>query len=288
MTDATPDRIYVLPDLRARMTYAGRRFHAWWEGFAFDAHFERADIVLNHAKIADILVDESATASVISELVWGAGHCEPGGPSWSMALARTLPPAAKDKKTLILGANAAIIRHDLRAVFSGPIDIAELGVYNLSSAYAEYYDRGLCVFPFYRDEDVAAASAALAGVMASRGRVSLVDFTIAHERTSIPAAFVKPWGGAPSYTGLFGDYLRAADFIIDQTVDETERFMPLIAHGWAGWRHAWQLLRGVSNDHHRAALTAALETYASMWAERYEALRTGQLRVTRFDLRKSE
>ena len=55
-----------LPGLRAKLAFAGRKFHAWWEGYAFDEAAERAAL---QSKFA--IGGANAPEEIIAEAIWG-------------------------------------------------------------------------------------------------------------------------------------------------------------------------------------------------------------------------
>jgi hypothetical protein len=61
--------------------------------------------------------------------------------------------------------------------------------------------------------------------------------------------------------------------------DETKIFLPLIAKGWARWRRAWRATSTIPGSVAKAEYLRTLAEMAHVWAERHDALQSGQLQV---------
>lgn len=280
--------------VRTRLAMAGRRFHAWWEGYAFDAVLEREDVASRHGGLASGPTAENE----IAEWIWGAGRHEPGEPAFTMRLARTLGLAARARVT-VLGAGAGGVLRDLksgtkwktsglsRTVFRAPgLDLRSYdeAVSRLNKGVA---DGALCFFELHRDADPAAFGRFAAELVRPGAPVTFVDFAIARKGVRLKSCFTNPWPGAPR---IAGDYIRAlkdAGFTVSDTADETRGYVPLVARGWAHWKRAYDAASRTADSRLRIERLRALSDYAQLWAERYDALRAGQLQVLRIQARKA-
>ena len=77
-----------------------------------------------------------------------------------------------------------------------------------------------------------------------------------------------------------------AGFRVVDTGDETRSFLPLIAQGWASWKGAYEEAKSIKDPRQRVDHLQMLSRYAYLWAERLDALKAGQLQVTRFQTRR--
>ena len=99
--------------LQTDFAMVGRRFHAWWEGYAFDGVAERNRLARAHGLSASSTSVSYRPADEIAQCIWGAGRLEPGDAVWTMRFARELGVALK-AKIVILGAGAGGPLRDLK------------------------------------------------------------------------------------------------------------------------------------------------------------------------------
>lgn len=280
--------------LRDRLTYESRRFNAWWEGYAFDPAAERAAI----ATAADkgIAID-GPLDQAIALSIWGDGRLDPGDAAWTMRHARTLGVALK-AQIVVLGAGAGAPIRDLkngtRWKLSGysrirdkvkGLDVIpyEAALTRINRASA---DGGLCFFELHRDVDPAMIALFAAELVKPNAPFAFVDFTVARKGARLKNCFADPWGGAPRQADQFADLIEKSGFRLTDSADETRAFLPLVSRGWARWRIAYNRALEFSDRRGRADYVRLLAQYAHLWAERFDAIKAGQLQVTRFQARR--
>ncbi|MEZ5895044.1 MAG: hypothetical protein R3C51_01470 [Parvularculaceae bacterium] len=278
-------------DWRARLAFENRRFNAWWEGYAFDAAAERA--VLSRAGEA-----AGAPGHVdIAEAIWGEGRLDPGDPAWTMRHARTLGLSLK-ANIVVLGAGAGAPLRDLaagtrwrargyaragRKLKNFPVAAYESALTQINRAGA---DGGLCFFDLHRDPDPASLALFAAELVKPNAPFAFIDFTVARKHARLRGCFAEPWDGWPKPVEQTGALIEQSGFRIADIVDETRAFTPLIAKGWARWKSAYELALRAADHRARSAYLKDLASYAHLWAERFDAIRAGQLRVTRYQTRR--
>ncbi len=279
---------------RDRFAFESRRFNAWWEGYAFDAAATRAAITSDAQAGAEI---HGPPDQDIAIAIWGEGRLDPGDPAWTMRHARTLGVALK-AEVVILGAGAGGPVRDLkngtRWKLSGysrirekvkGVDVLpyEAAMSRISRASA---DGGLAFFELHRDPDPAMIALFAAELVRPNAPFSFVEFTVARKGARLKSCFEAPWGGSPRQADQFAVLLEKSGFRVADTVDETRAFLPLIARGWSRWRAAYSRALQFSDRRDRADNLRLLAQYAHLWAERYDAIKAGQLQVTRFQARR--
>ncbi|MFQ5563850.1 MAG: hypothetical protein ACE5FO_09820 [Parvularculaceae bacterium] len=282
-----------LKGIMAHFAYAGRRFNAWWEGFDFDETAERANIAARYNR--DDHLSDAATAPeyAVSEAIWGEGRLEPGNPAWTLNLARTLAlPTRAD--VMVLGAGAGAPLRDLRngskwkvsgltraelKLRDGRLRSYEQALQRLNAASA---DGLISFFELHRDPDPAAFARFAGELMVDGAKAAFVDFTVARKGARLRSCFSPPLSGSPRMMGDYERALRAAGFSVSEAADETAAFLPLIARGWARWKRVYDMIREAADTRRRVELIRMLNILAYQWAERFDALRSGQLQVTRF------
>ncbi|MFN3959685.1 MAG: hypothetical protein ACK4NP_07210 [Parvularculaceae bacterium] len=277
-----------------RLALAGRRFNAWWEGYAFDEAAERESILRERAKaraIARLPVHQE-----IPQAIWGEGRFDPGDAAWTMRHARTLGAELKSS-VVLLGAGAGGPIRDLKngtrwrltgySRIAARIKALDVSPYEtaLSRINRAAADAGLCFFELHRDADPAMIAMFAAELVRPNAPFVFVDFTVARKGARLKSCFVDPWDGAPRQGEQVSEMLDRAGFRVGDTHDETRSFLPLIARGWTRWRAAYTRALEFSNAE-RADYLRALSAYANLWAERSDAIRAGQLQVTRFQTRR--
>lgn len=279
------------PGLRARIAISGRRFHAWWEGYAFDADLERADIAERYGAPAGA----GGVEAGVAEMIWGAGRREPGDPAWTMRHARTLGLPAK-ARVIVFGAGGGAPLRDLKAATRWKVSgLAREPAHAPGVALSTYEqaltrpakveaDGGLILFDLHRDPDPVAFARFAGGLLKPGAPVSIVDFATARKGVRFKSCFADAFPRTAAETIRS---LKESGFAVSDTIDETRIFAPLIAKGWARWRRVYETARAAPDARRRAAALRFLADYAHVWAERLDALKSGQLQVMRFQARKS-
>lgn len=278
-----------------RLALAGRRFNAWWEGFAFDEAAERAEIIrtLKEKRQGQRL----PLHQDIPAAIWGEGRFDPGDPAWTMRHARTLGADLK-ASVVVLGAAAGGPVRDLKngtrwkltgysrvtARVKG-LDVSpyEIALTRINRAAA---DAGLCFFELHRDADPAMIAMFAAELVRPNAPFVFVDFTIARKGARLKSCFADPWDGAPREVSQVSEMLDRAGFRVSDSNDETRSFLPLVTRGWSRWRSAYARAQGFSNGKGQADYLRSLAAFAHLWAERFDAMKSGQLQVTRFQARR--
>lgn len=277
-----------------RFALEGRRFNAWWEGFAFDENAERAQLIRERTRArapARLPVHQET-----SQAIWGEGRFDPGDAAWTMRHARTLGADLK-AAVVMLGAGAGGPVRDLKngtrwkltgysrvAARIKALDVSpyEVALSRINRAGA---DAGLCFFELHRDTDPAMIAMFAAELVKPNAPFVFVDFTVARKGARLKSCFADPWDGAPRQSDQLSELLDRAGFRVADMNDETRAFLPLISRGWANWRRAYQRAMALSATE-RVESLRSLSAYAHIWAERFDAIKTGQLQVTRFQARR--
>ncbi|MFZ5617611.1 MAG: hypothetical protein ACOZAA_09870 [Pseudomonadota bacterium] len=274
---------------RDRLAFESRRFNAWWEGFAFDAEKERAAIAATFECAHD---PSGPYDQAIATAIWGEGRLDPGDAAWTMRHARTLGVALKAGIVVLgagLGGPVRDLKNGTRWKLSGyarikdrikGLDIipyeAALSRINRSSA-----DGGLCFFELHRDADPAMIALFAAELVKPNAPFAFVDFTVARKGARLKSCFEGPWSGSPRQSDQLAELLEKSGFRVADSVDETRAFLPLVSRGWSRWRRAYAQAVEISDRRGRADFVRLLAQYAHLWAERFDAIKAGQLQVTR-------
>lgn len=278
---------------KARAALAARRFNAWWEGYAFDEALERADLADRFG--AEAIAGDAPVN--LSELLWGAGRVEPGDPAWTMRHARALGLPLK-AKVLVFGAALGAPLRDLRSgtrwktvgfthtpARAPGLDLTAYDAAMTRIARAEG-DGAITLFELARETDVGAFARFVGEHLHAGAPAVFVDYAVARRGSRLRTCFGPLSPGAPKTSGEYGAAIKEAGFIVSDTIDETRSFMPLIAKGWANWRRAYEATRAIADARARADKLLAIKQYADLWAERLDALKSGQLQVVRIQARK--
>lgn len=275
-----------LPTMGARLALAGRRFHAWWEGYAFDEAAERASLQAN-LPIGGGGGAGRPPHEILAEGIWGAGRLEPGSPAYTMRYGRMLSLPVK-ASVVVFGAGAGgplvDLDHGTRWKVTGFTQSGTAAGGNLKP-YGEALGRinksgadgAISFFQLNSDANPAAFAEFAAEFLDSGARAVFTDFAVVRKGARLPRCF--PAGAMPKTESEYRDALRAAGFVIEEAGDDTQAFLPLIAEAWSGWRRAYEAIGAIEDHALRAALLRAMAEQARLWAERYEALKSGQLRV---------
>ena len=255
-----------LPGLRAKFAFTQRKFHAWWEGFAFDGAAERAAITARFAGAADL--GARPTDEIIAEVIWGDGRLEPGAPVWTMRFARMLSLPVR-ANVIVFGAGGGAplndLKHGTRWKVSGltryenytqgdlrSYDVALQKLHKASTAGA------ISFFEIHRDPDPIAYTRLVSELLLPGAKAVFVDFSVARKGARLRSCFPTMKYGTPRTHVEFESILRDGGFTITDYSDETGAFMPLIAKGWAGWRAAYDAISNIENMRMRADLMRAL------------------------------
>jgi len=278
-------------DWRHNLNVVARRFEAWWEGYAYDDVAQQKG---NSLQTVKNLVPEE---DVVALHIWGNGRLDPGNPAWTMRHARTLGVAV-NAKVAVLGAGAGGPVLDLKSGarwkikgytnFSGKARISSLRKYEVETAKINRpdFDGALCFFDLVRDNDPSTFALFASELVKHNAPVSFVDFTTARPGR-LSSCFFAPWKGMPRPVDETVALIESAGLRVFETVIETRSFLPLIAEGWSRWRIAYDYGLSIKDARARASYLRMLSIFAKLWAERLEALKAGQLQVTRFQTRRS-
>lgn len=281
--------------LPSRIALAGRRFNAWWEGYDFNEAAERANILSGRTIAKE--PPRFAVHDDIPQGIWGDGRFDPGDAAWTMRHARTLGADLK-AAVVVLGAGAGgpirDLRNGTRWKLTGyariparikALDVSpyEVALKRINRAAA---DAGLCFFELHRDADPAMIAMFAAELVRPNAAFVFVDFTMARKGARLKSCFADPWDGAPRPADQVADMLDKSGFRVGDRNDETRAFLPLITRGWARWRAAYARAQDLPKSGQRADYLRALGAYAHLWAERFDAMKAGQLQVTRFQTRR--
>jgi hypothetical protein len=276
--------------LAAETALALRRFNAWWEGYAFDAAAEKADIESRAKRALPPDLE-------IPPLIWGVGRVEPGDPSWSMRHARALGLGPKSRVT-VFGAGAGAPLLDLKAGARwtvrglGRVAYAarglNLGTYDEAMAPSDPQaaDGAIVFFELHRDGDPAAFARYAAEFLKPGAPAAFVDFALTRAEPRMRSGFDSRLPGAPRLAADYARILKDSGFGVGDVVDETRLFLPLIARGFAGWRRAYEAARAQADRCARAEAVRYLGDYAAVWADRFESLKSGALQVVRISARR--
>ncbi len=287
-----------LPGLQPKIAYAGRRFHAWWEGYGFDPTFERTELLLHHSRQGLPLNSITDQADMVSEAIWGYGRIEPGSPAWSMHLARSLM-INTNARVGVFGAGRGAPLRDLKKGTRWRLSGFGRHAKSLRSLpYKDYnlarqrmnkpvFDGGMMLFELHRESEPENMLRLMYEMLLPGAKATIVDFSIVRKGVRLKSAFEAPWQGVPQQAAFYEAGARNVGFEVTGQVDDTQMFIPLITRGFAGWRSAWQILENISDNRQRAALLRLMSDHAAVWAERYDAMRSGQLIVTRIMVEKS-
>ncbi|NNE42513.1 MAG: hypothetical protein HKN14_16520 [Marinicaulis sp.] len=276
-------------NLRAQLAFTGRKFHAWWEGYAFDADAERAALQAYFATTVD---DPRNGDEVIAEAIWGKGRLEPGEPAWTMRFARLLSLPVR-ANVVVFGAGAG-----------GPLDDLKHGTrwktigFTRTKSYTDkrlrqYEDAlqrlqkgaaggALSFFELHRDANPEAVAALCAEMVTPGAKVAFVDFAGARRGVRLRSCFPATPKGAIRTEQQYEELFREAGFTLADKTDESAAYLALIEKGWAGWRRAYRAIAAMDDAHKRAEYANALARNAHLWAERYDALKSEQLKVVCF------
>lgn len=279
---------------RVRLALAGRRFNAWWEGFAFDEAAERAALIREQVQARAI--SRLPVHQEIPQSIWGEGRFDPGDAAWTMRHARTLGADLK-ASVVMLGAGAGGPIRDLKngtrwkltgySRIASRIKALDVAPYEtaLSRINRAAADAGLCFFELHRDADPAMIAMFAAELVKPNAPFVFVDFTVARKGARLKSCFADPWDGAPRQGDQVAEMLERVGFRVSDTHDETRSFLPLVARGWSRWKDAYTRALSLPTGE-RADYLRALSAYAHLWAERSDAIKLGQLQVTRFQTRR--
>ncbi len=278
-----------LPGLQAQLAFAGRKFHAWWEGYAFDGTAERATL---RAQFQVKNASNRTPEDLVAEAIWGNGRLEPGTPAWTLRFARLLSLPVR-ANVIVFGAGEGAplsdLKHATRWKLSGLTHAKNVAQGNLRSydLAMQRVDKAgaagaISFFELHRDASPASFASFAAELLLPGAKTCFVDYVVARKGARLRSCFPASKNGAPKTEGEYRDALKNAGFSIDDAIDETSAFMPLVAEGWSRWRRAYSGISNIENTPLRIDMMRALAAQAGLWAERYEALKSGQLRVVCF------
>jgi hypothetical protein len=278
---------------RDRLTLASRRFNAWWEGYGFNADEERAAL----AATVRAQAPEIPAQDLVASAIWGDGRLDPGDASWTMRHARTLGVGLR-ARVAVLGAGVAGSLRDLKTgtqwrvsgYSRSPEQAKGLRIFPYETAMSRIArgaaEGGLCFFELHRDPDPAMIALFAAELVKPAAPFCFVDFAAARRGARLKSCFEAPWTGSLRTADQLAEILDHAGFRVADMTDETRAFLPLITRGWSKWKSAYAKAGAVPGAAGRAAHVAMLGRYAHLWAERFDALKAGQLQVIRFQARR--
>jgi len=267
------------PGLRAQLALAGKRIHAWWEGYAFDDAAARAAAG----------VDPRSVDEIVAEAIWGDKRREPGAPAWTMRLARMLSLPLR-ANVIVFGAGAGAplddLRHGTRWKVRGFTRAAHVA-HNALHPYDKAMQRmnkasaagALSFFEMHRDANPSSFAGIAAELLLPGAKAVFIDYAAARRRLRLRSCFPTAKDGAPKTEDEYLNALRDAGFSIVDTQDETTAFAGLITQGWAGWRRVHEAMKNIESQRLRAEMMRALAAHAELWAERCDALKSGHLCV---------
>lgn len=279
---------------RERLAFESRRFNAWWEGYAFDADKTLAAIAASKESADG---DAAPHDQMIATAIWGEGRLDPGDAAFTMRHARTLGQDLKAEIVVLgagLGGPLRDLKHGTRWKLSGYARVkdrlkgADVIPYDaaLTRINRAAADAGLCFFELHRDLDPAMIALFAAELVKPNAPFAFVDFTVARKGARLKSCFADPWGGSPRPAAQTSETLEKSGFRVADTVDETRAFLPLVTRGWSRWKGAYSRALSLPNAGARADYLRLLAAYAHLWAERFDAIKAGQLQVTRFQARR--
>ena len=289
---ATKQQLNTLP---AQFTFMKRKLHAWWEGYAFDDAAERAAIVAQFPSAGGQCSQTSE--EIVAQSIWGAGRFEPGAPVWTMHFARMLPLPLR-AKVIVFGAGGGAVLQDLKHGTRWKItgltrhesatkrelqsyDAAARKLHKATAAGA------ISFFELHREADPSTFCNLASDLLAPGAKAIFVEFTIPRRTARLRGCFPAGHHGAPRTANEFTKAFQSANFQITDVVDETAAFLPLVTSGWASWRSTYTAMKNLENDRVRAQFLKELSSHAHLWAERLDAMKAGQLQVTRFHVVKA-
>lgn len=284
--------------LREDIAVAGRWFNAWWEGYAFDADRTRRQLRDQAAQRFWRKLDGVAPEVIIANALWGDGRMDPGDAAWTMRHARMLGLPLKARVAVFGAAQGGPIR-DLKAGakwrttgfarHAAQARHANIETYSEAAIHMNKgeYDGALCFFDLHRETDPKRLLALVSASLKGNAPVAFVDFAAGRSGTRLKSCFDEPLTGTARGGDQIAALIESAGFRISETDDETRIFRPLLAQGFARWRAAFQIGAVMPNARARADYVSALARIAHIWAERHDALRSGQLQVVRIIARKT-
>lgn len=273
---------------RARLATAGRRFNAWWEGWAYDEVAKTTQ---------DTTVGAFEIDAEVAQSIWGEGRADPGDPAFTMRHARALGLATR-AEIIVFGAGLGAPLRDLKSGtrwkatgfsrFPARVSGVRLKSYDAAMTRVSRHaaDGALCLFELHRDADPAGFARVVAEHVKPGAPIAFVDYATARKAVRLASCFPEEAPGAPRCAADYAKALKEAGYLVGDVVDETRAFTPLIAKGWRDWRRAYEAARAAPDARQRALRLRFLAAYAQLWAERLEALRSGQLQVVRIQARK--
>ena len=280
------DSVTMASSWRQEIGIATQRFSAWWEGYAFDEAAARQRVDKRN-RLSD--------ADEIALQIWGAGRLDPGSQTWTMRHARTLGLDSR-AHVAVLGAGAGAPLADLRKGahwkangFSSFAGKKASGLRHYDEATAQLNKRpndgAMCFFDLHRDNDPSTLALFAAELVKPGSPVSFVDFTLARP-VRLSSCFSGPWAGTPRTIEETAMLLEGAGLKLVDFMDESRGFAPLVLEGWSRWRAAYDAGKAIVDPGLRANRLSTLANFARLWAERLDAIKAGQLQVTRLQTRR--
>ncbi len=290
-----------------RSAYPWRqRLHAWWEGFDLPdpAEVARLAAARKVAEVPAAPLSRQVDRLAISQLLWGTGFLEPGGPEHIMTLVK--PFGLNLEKSMLdlsagLGGPMRLVSHEFDVYITGLERVPEIAERGMTMSV----DLGVAKKALIRNYDpeklelragafdCALAQQLLYGVqdkegflrhlnqsLKPRGHFAFTDYVLLEgaEAPEVMAAWKsservvpKPWTKAQYQKGL-----AATGFDLRVTEDLTEVYRNQISEGWNSLIQRVDLRRMPKPE------MLALMDEAELWIRRLNALNAGVLGMMRF------
>jgi SAM-dependent methyltransferase len=296
----------ILGSGASRSAYPWRqRLHAWWEGFDLpDPDAVRAAAARKLAETPAAPLSQQVDRLAISQLLWGTGFLEPGGPEHIMTLVK--PFGLNQEKSMVdlsagLGGPTRHVSHEFDVYITGLERVPEIAERGMTMSVdlgvakkalirsydpeklelrAGGFDCALAQQLLYGVEDKDGFLRQLNQALKPRGHFAFTDYVLL-EGAEAPEAMAAwksservvphPWTKAQYQKGL-----AATGFDLRVTEDLTETYRSQIAEGWNSLIQRVDLRRMPKPE------MLALMDEAELWIRRLNALNAGALGVMRF------
>lgn len=293
-----------------------RRFMAWWDGVDLDAKATGGGPVqagpATGSGPARLEVQDLTDRLAVMQDLWGPGFAAPGGPEFAADLCAMLN--LSNEKSLLdvgagLGGPARAITQKYGVWITGFESIADMAsaAEQLSAKMGlakkvkiQAFDPENGALPVNKFDAVwskdilysVKAKERLMQVMAKalkpRGQMLVIDYVVAEGAETAPEieAWRKVEAKDPSPWTL-AEYERGfaqAGLDLRVTDELSDRYIQFITDAWSRWRAVVADVdaTGAKEPARLPALRRALAAEADLWAQRFEMLKGGKLKVLRF------
>jgi len=294
---------------------ARAKFHAWWEGYEFQAREAAVETQAPPPVIAAPRPRVKPTGKVIvreawppervkvAQMVWGDGFSFPGGVDYTVTIAQALK-LPRDGRGLDIGSGLGGGTRAMACAYGAIVDGFDLSPdlahegQGLSIAASlgdrapidfldidrdmfkhKHYDAALIRNTLSLMSDKAVLLKRVAASLKPGGRMLVVEFCLAREDAHGAAldAYRLGEATAPRLATLpvLASRLKEAGLAVLGVEDHTESFMRTVLTGWA------KIDALVKRGELDAKEGAALMGEAELWQRRVSALQSGDLRVAR-------